>query len=369
VNKTHIAAAALTLLAATGAQARSTAQSTAQIYGIIDAGIEHVTNVDAAGHSLTRMPNLSAGGFPSRIGFRGTEDLGGGLKAVFTLENGFGPDSGTLNQGGRLFGRQAWVGLSGSWGQLTLGRNYSMLFNSFYDVDVIGPAQFGIGSIDLYLPNARSDNSVAYRGVFSGTTIGATYSLGRDGSSIGGPSATNCGGENAADSRACRNWSAMLRHDGASWGALAAYDTYNGGTGAAAAFGPASSAQSDSRLHVAGYANFGLVKVAGGWVRRDNESSLLTPTSDLAYVGLTCTVNDALSIDGQAARLDFKNSANGTTLFAVRANYGLSKRTVVYALVGHQDNDGASAVALSAGGTTTAGAAQNGVLVGLRHSF
>jgi predicted porin len=365
MNKTHIAAAALALLAATGAQA----QSSVQIYGIIDAGIEHVTNVDAAGRSLTRMPNLSAGSFPSRIGFRGTEDLGGGLKAIFTLENGFGPDSGTINQGGRLFGRQAWVGVSGSWGQVTLGRNYSMLFNSFFDVDVIGPAQFGIGSIDLYLPNARSDNSIAYRGTFSGTTVGATYSLGRDASAAGGPSATNCGGENAVDSRACRNWSAMLRHDGATWGVLAAYDTYNGGTGAAAAFGPASSALSDSRVHVAGYAKFGAVKVAGGWLRRDNESSLLTPKSDLAYAGVTYTFDSALSIDAQAARLDFTNSPNGTTLFAVRANYALSKRTVVYALVGHQYNDGASAVALSAGGTTTAGAAQNGVLVGLRHSF
>ncbi|MES2261797.1 MAG: porin [Pseudomonadota bacterium] len=365
MNKIHIGAAAAALLAAAGAQA----QNAVQIYGLIDAGIEHVTNVDAAGHSLTRMPNLSAGSFPSRIGFRGTEDLGDGMKAVFTLENGFGPDSGTLNQGNRLFGRQAWVGLSGNWGTLTLGRNYSMLFMSFYDVDVIGPAQFGLGSIDLYLPNARSDNSVAYRGTFSGTTVGATYSLGRDTSSAGGPSATNCAGESASDSRACRNWSLLLRHDGASWGALAAYDTYNGGTGAAAAFGPASSAQSDARLHLAGYTKFGAVKLAGGWLRRKNESALVTPKSDLAYVGATFTASDAVSVDGQVARLDFKNSANGTTLFALRANYNFSKRTGAYVLLGHQSNQGNSAVALTAGGTTTAGATQNGVLVGLRHAF
>src|SRR5665647_3781484 len=104
MNKTHIATAVVAILAASAAQA----QSSVQVYGLIDAGVEHVTNVDAAGHSLTRMPNLSGGTFPSRLGFRGTEDIGGGLKAVFTLENGFGPDSGTLNQGNRLFGRQAW---------------------------------------------------------------------------------------------------------------------------------------------------------------------------------------------------------------------------------------------------------------------
>jgi predicted porin len=70
--------------------------------------------VDAAGHGATRVPSLT-GSLPSRLGFRGTEDLGNGLAAVFTLESGYNQDVGTLGQGGRLFGRQAWVGLRGNW--------------------------------------------------------------------------------------------------------------------------------------------------------------------------------------------------------------------------------------------------------------
>ena len=89
------------------------------IYGIMDAAVEHINNT-AVGGGLTRMPGLT-GSVPSRLGFRGTEALGNGLSATFTLEMGIAPDSGALNQGGRAFGRQAWVGLSGPWGAVGLG--------------------------------------------------------------------------------------------------------------------------------------------------------------------------------------------------------------------------------------------------------
>ncbi|WP_347614526.1 porin, partial [Comamonas thiooxydans] len=84
------------------------AQSSVQIYGIVDTAVETMNNVGATKSSLTRMPNLT-GSVPSRLGFRGREDLGGGLSASFTLEMGIGPDSGALNQGGRGFGRQSFV--------------------------------------------------------------------------------------------------------------------------------------------------------------------------------------------------------------------------------------------------------------------
>lgn len=83
---------------------------------ITRAGVEYVNNVGTTKSGLVRMPNLT-GTVPSRWGVRGKEDLGGGLHAVFTLESGFAPDSGVSNQGGRLFGRQANVGLSGPWGR------------------------------------------------------------------------------------------------------------------------------------------------------------------------------------------------------------------------------------------------------------
>src|SRR5438094_9675793 len=100
------------------------AQSSVTIYGIVDAAVEHYTNVDNQGSSRTWMPSLGGGMFPSRLGFKGAEDLGGGLKAIFDLEDGVYVDTGANGQN-RLFGRQAWVGLAGDWGQLTLGRNYN----------------------------------------------------------------------------------------------------------------------------------------------------------------------------------------------------------------------------------------------------
>lgn len=86
------AAAALAVISA----GQAMAQSTVTVYGLLDEGIVHTTNADAAGHSITKMPSLT-GSFPSRIGFRGTEDLGGGLQAVFTLEAGLLLDTGGLS--------------------------------------------------------------------------------------------------------------------------------------------------------------------------------------------------------------------------------------------------------------------------------
>lgn len=344
------------------------AQSSVQIYGLIDTAVEHVTNTNAAGDSLTRMPNLSGGQFPSRIGFRGSEDLGNGLKAVFTLENGLAPDTGGLNQGGRLFGRQAWVGLAGDWGLVSIGRTYSMLYFTFFDSDVIGPAQMSIGALDLLLPNLRNDNSISYKGKFGPLTAGVGYTLGRDTSTAGGPAATGCAGESAADHKACRGYNAILMYETGTWGIVSGYDTYNGGTGAAAAFGPNSSAFADSRWHLGGYAKFGTVKVGGGLIRRNNEGNL-RPHSDLTYVGASWGVTPAVVLDAQVARLDFGNSPNDTNMYLLRASYNFSKRTAVYAGVGKVTNGGTAAVALSAGATVAAGGSQNGITTGIRHSF
>ena len=169
-----------------------------------DTAVEHVTNVGVAGGGLTRMPSLT-GSSPSRLGFRGTEDLGDGLRALYTLEMGFAPDSGSSNQGGRLFGRQAFVGLSGPWGSVTLGRQYTMLFWSMLDADILGPNIYSSVSLDSYIANARADNALAYRGTFGEFTLGATYSFGRDVVNAGpSPGGTNCAGESATDKKADR---------------------------------------------------------------------------------------------------------------------------------------------------------------------
>jgi predicted porin len=100
---------------------RALAQSSVTLYGVLDEGIDYTNN--AGGGAVWEMASGYAQG--SRWGLRGAEDLGGGTKAVFQLENGFDVSSGRLGQGGRMFGRQAFVGLSSdSYGTLTLGRQY-----------------------------------------------------------------------------------------------------------------------------------------------------------------------------------------------------------------------------------------------------
>ncbi|WP_028209186.1 porin [Paraburkholderia nodosa] len=107
------------------------AQSSVTLYGIIDAGIDYVNN--SGGHSVIQA--VSGVNQGSRWGMRGTEDIGGGTKVIFQLENGFNVFNGKLGQGGLEFGRQAWVGITNAnYGTVTAGRMYDPL------VDVIQPA-------------------------------------------------------------------------------------------------------------------------------------------------------------------------------------------------------------------------------------
>jgi predicted porin len=353
-------------LAAGFSAGNAQAQSQVTVYGLIDAALAHVDNVDAAGHSVTKMPSLS-GSLPSRIGFRGTEELGGGLAAVFTLESGFNPDVGTLGQGGRIFGRQAWVGLRGNWGTLQLGRILNMSYLATAKSDVIGPNLFSINSIDLYLPNARSDNAIGYLGTFKGLTVGATWSFGRDASAAGGPSATGCAGEVAGNARACRQYTALLGYDGQGFGINATYDKLYGNTGAAN--GLTSSSNFDRRTTINGYAMFGSTRVGAGVVDRKTAAAAGVTESDLYYLGVSVPLGGPLTLDAQVARKNVRGSIDDTNMLVARLVYSLSKRSAVYAGLGRMDNHGAAAVALDAGGTTAPGKTQNGVMAGLRHSF
>src|SRR3979411_1464850 len=112
------------------------AQSSVTLYGLIDTGLTYTANQKepgpTAGHSKFGMTDASIN--PARFGLRGSEDLGGGLKAVFTLENGFTLTNGALGQHGLLFGRQAFAGLSSNqFGTVTLGRQYDSM------VDYLAP--------------------------------------------------------------------------------------------------------------------------------------------------------------------------------------------------------------------------------------
>lgn len=112
------------LALAAGVSCAAHAQSSVTLYGIINEALTWSSN--QGGHQAIQL--TGNGEYGSRFGLKGAEDLGGGTKAVFVLENGFTPTNGTLGQNGRMFGRQAWVGFtSPQYGTLTFGRQYDAI--------------------------------------------------------------------------------------------------------------------------------------------------------------------------------------------------------------------------------------------------
>ncbi|MBB5415811.1 porin [Paraburkholderia atlantica] len=155
------------------------AQSSVTLYGIVDEGLNINTNSD--GH---RQYYLYSGVIQgSRFGLKGTEDLGGGLSAIFTIENGFDVNTGKLGQGGLMFGRQAYVGLSSPYGTLTMGRQYDSV------VDYVGPLGAGEQWGGTYVAHpsdtdnlnntARTNNAIKYTSAnYGGLRFGGVYALG-----------------------------------------------------------------------------------------------------------------------------------------------------------------------------------------------
>ena len=179
------------------AQAQST--SNVNIYGIADAFVQ-------TARSQGSLSRLQSGGLSgSRLGFRGTEDLGSGLAAIYTLEAGINVDDGSSGQGGVLFGRQAFVGLKSDYGDLTLGRQYSSIYLATSDYSAFSNAAHGPSTTVIggfaggYEPvrgasgtatppaagatgnggPARVNNSVRYESpTFYGVRAGALYGFG-----------------------------------------------------------------------------------------------------------------------------------------------------------------------------------------------
>lgn len=346
------------------------------LYGLIDAGVDIVSNVGADGKTVRRMP-LNSNTAPSRLGVRGSESLGNGLRAVFNFEMGLAPGTGGLQQGGRAWGRQAYVGFAGPFGTISLGRQYTMTFWAGTSADVHGGGVYGTGSLDSYLPNARADNSIAWQGTFSGLTLGANYSFGRDAVNAGpSPAGTNCP-QVATDSRACRQWSAMAKYDARTWGVALAYDRMYGrnvGAPPDAVFGGLNSSdKSDSRLYLNGWFNLGEVKIGGGFIHRNNDGNAARPKSNLMHIGVVAPITTNFTLSAQALTLRYRNvSQYNSTLVAVRGTYSFSKRTAAFIQLAHIDNQAKAAVSVSGGGpgtTPAAGADQTGINIGLRHSF
>lgn len=365
----------LLALTALGGVGTSFAQS-ATFYGTIDVGVETVNNVGAAGESLTRVPT-NTNSIPSRLGVRGSVDIGDANKAIYVAEIGFDPGNGNLNQGGRLLGRQAYVGLSGDYGTVSIGRQYTMVFWSMLDSDTFGGGIYGTGSLDSYIPNARADNALVWLGKFNGWTLGAEYSFGRDTVNAGpSPAGTNCPGE-STDAQACRQWSVMAKYDTPNWGFAVAQDRMNGrnvGASPDAIFGGLNAtSKTDTRQMLNGWVKVAGAKIGAGVVRRKNDGNATVPESDLSYLGVSAPLTPKLTLAAQWSALNYAaNSDFNASLIAVRGTYALFKGTELFAQVGNIQNNAKSAVSVSGGATGSnplAGTSQTAVDFGVRFSF
>lgn len=178
---------ALAVLGAFAASAQ--AQTAVTIYGSFDGGVRHVSDAQtAAGGTIGSRTTMGSNGTynNNRIGFKGVEDLGGGLNAHFTLESGWNTGTGALdNAANRLFQRTAAVGLGGSWGSVDFGRQYSVNFKTIGLYDPFVYKYTAIIPLAAQGGLTRLDNDIQYAGTFGPVTVRAEHALGEQTTGFG----------------------------------------------------------------------------------------------------------------------------------------------------------------------------------------
>ena len=177
MKKLALSTLSLALLGAAGA---AQAQSSVTLYGVIDTSIAYVHGNDGTGNNMWQM--LSGNLQGSRWGLKGAEDLGGGLKAIFQIENGFNPGTGKLSASNTIFNRQAYVGLeSNQYGTLTLGRQYDPLVDLVQAVtadNYFGSVFATPGDVDNNDNSLRVSNAIKYASpVWGGFQFEGLYGL------------------------------------------------------------------------------------------------------------------------------------------------------------------------------------------------
>jgi len=155
MKKTLLAAALLA-----GFASAAQAQSSVTLYGLVDVGYVYTKTDGVDSNNELASGNQSG----SRWGLQGAEDLGGGLKATFLLESGFDQGTGQSLQGGRLFGRQSWAGLSGGFGDIRFGRQVTITSEFFGAVDPFGAGfnAANLGNTFVAMDTVRTDNTIKY---------------------------------------------------------------------------------------------------------------------------------------------------------------------------------------------------------------
>jgi predicted porin len=333
----------------------ASAQSSVTIYGVVDAGIQTVSGADQAGRTVGLESGLQSG---SRIGFKGTEDLGGGLSAIFTLENGFAVDSGKLGQGDRLFGRQAWVGLAGGFGAVKLGRQQTALYSALSTIDpfginLAGNAQkvfaYGLYALD---PLARTDNTLSYTTAnFGGFSGSVSYGF----------------GEKAGDNKANRNIGAGAQYANGPVNVQFAYQKSNVDfTKVATGLGfDADPAAEIKTAFLGATYDFGVAKAHAAFA--DTKVELFGESEKVRnyLLGLSAPVGAAGTVMASYVRNDFKDFDNSKSdQYALGYTHALSKRTNLYTSYSYLKNDDEAALKTYADGKSV-----RTFNVGVRHAF
>jgi len=349
----HIAAcaAAMALPMAGSAQAQTATGVT--LYGLVDTGIEYLSHAgaDGSGAQYRMSPGNVTG---SRWGLRGREDLGGGLTAVFVLESGVNSDTGTSGQGGRLFGRQAYMGLQGPWGMVTLGRQINTLYEMFVPFDPVRYTSYGLLAQDAQFAN-RADNAVKYTGNFGNLTVIGLYSAGYDATIANGS-------EVPGNPRVGQEVGAGVSYTIGKLGMVLDYDQRRGTT--------AATAPNIERRYATGLLwQSGPFTASLGY--RFLQGTIAAPSlrAHLYWLGGSYNFTPAFVLRGGVYRTDVRDSPNDAMSYALAAAYSLSKRTDLYLNASYMDNKGASRLGVANGGTVAPGVNQTGVVAGIKHIF
>ncbi|KIG01416.1 porin [Caballeronia concitans] len=371
--KTSLALGTVAVASITFASGAARAQSSVTLYGIADVGVEYLNNTSAGGSQVREVSGNLSG---SRWGLKGVEDLGGGMKAIFDVENGFNINDGTTAQSTRglganattttrLFGRQAWVGLLYKGQQLTLGRQNALIYEQSVTFDPMGvSSRYSALSLDYALA-ARIDNSAKYTGKFGPVTAQAMYSTRYD---------TGYGSEVPGALITGRFFSGALTYASGPIAATAVYEQRNSNT-------LTTNTSTERRALAAATYNFGPVTAYAGY-RYLRASNAFLPTNPIAvangseanaanlyWLGAQYLIAPSLQLTAVGYYHDVHSTGADPWLAVVSADYFLSKRTDLYATVGYAHNKDNSALGVNGYGTVAAGHNQTGVNIGLRQKF
>jgi predicted porin len=366
---------ALAVLAASSGAAM--AQSSVTLFGIVDASVGR-TSGSGAGNRV----GLNSGGYnTSRIGFRGTEDLGGGLAASFWLEGQLLADTGTQGTGetgGSLFGRRSTVSLSGAFGEARLGRDFSTSFANQLAFDPFAATGFGSAAIGNGLGQRglggattgaevtqssplRVSNQISY---FLPNTLGGFY--GQLQYAFGETLST------ANNDRYGDSYGVRLGYANGPLNVGGAYQLRRGTTTPAA---PTAGGSRDlETANIGATYDFGIVKpfVQANFERAEAVAGLPRARLNSYLVGASAPLG-AGELRASAIRYDLKDSGADANKFALGYNYNLSKRTAVYTNVATVRNKAGSAITVSGGGLASpgvvAGGNSTGFEFGVRHAF